>query len=65
LYKNLDREAGASDAAVLRPATRRRGSRRERQILRLIREGTSTADIAGALFLSPKTIHTYRSRLMQ
>jgi len=40
-------------------------SNRERQILQLVAEGKSTADIAGTLCLSPKTIHTYRSRLMQ
>jgi len=39
-------------------------SRRERQILQLIAEGKSTADTAKALFLSPKTVDTYRSRMM-
>ena len=37
----------------------------ERQILQLVAECKSTADIASTLFLSPKTVDTYRSRLMQ
>lgn len=37
---------------------------RERQILQLIAEGKSTAETAKALFLSPKTVDTYRSRMM-
>lgn len=40
-------------------------SNRERQILQLVAAGKKTADIARALFLSPKTVDTYRSRLMQ
>ena len=40
-------------------------SARERQVLQLVAAGKSTADIAGTLFLSPKTVDTYRSRLMQ
>lgn len=40
-------------------------SRRERQILQLIAEGKSTAETAKVLFLSPKTVDTYRSRIMQ
>ena len=39
-------------------------SRRERQILQFIAEGKSTAETASALFLSPKTVETYRSRMM-
>jgi len=39
-------------------------SRRERQILQLVAEGKSSAEIAAMLFLSPKTVDTYRSRMM-
>jgi len=39
-------------------------SSRERQILQLVAEGKSSAEIAAILFLSPKTVDTYRSRLM-
>ena len=37
---------------------------RERQILQLIAEGRSSAAIAQSLSLSPKTVDTYRSRMM-
>ncbi|MEW6291362.1 MAG: response regulator [Thermodesulfobacteriota bacterium] len=40
-------------------------SRRERQVLHLVVEGASSAAIAEKLFLSPKTVETYRSRIMQ
>jgi DNA-binding NarL/FixJ family response regulator len=40
-------------------------SHRERQILQLLVEGTSNTKIADLLFLSPKTVETYRSHLMQ
>lgn len=40
-------------------------STREREILQLVVEGKSSIEIAQALFLSPKTVETYRSRLMQ
>ncbi|MEI2688328.1 MAG: response regulator transcription factor [Anaerolineae bacterium] len=39
-------------------------SARERQILQMVVEGNSSAEIAGILSLSPKTVETYRSRLM-
>lgn len=39
-------------------------SPREREILQLVAEGKSSADIGRTLFLSPKTVDTYRSRLM-
>jgi DNA-binding NarL/FixJ family response regulator len=40
-------------------------SSREREILQLVVEGKSSSEIAEVLYLSPKTIETYRSRLMQ
>ena len=38
---------------------------REREVLQLVVEGKSSAEISDVLCLSPKTVETYRSRLMQ
>lgn len=40
-------------------------SAREREVLQLVAEGKSSAEIADVLSLSPKTVESYRSRLMQ
>ena len=40
-------------------------SSREREILQLVVEGKSSSEIGRVLFISPKTVETYRSRLMQ
>lgn len=40
-------------------------SPREREVLQLVVEGRSSAEIAAMIHLSPKTVETYRSRLMQ
>ncbi|MGC8521406.1 MAG: response regulator [Steroidobacteraceae bacterium] len=40
-------------------------SNREREILKLVTDGLSSAEIGRRLELSPKTVDTYRSRLMQ
>jgi len=40
-------------------------SEREREVLQLVVEGRSSAEIASAINLSPKTVETYRSRIMQ
>jgi DNA-binding NarL/FixJ family response regulator len=40
-------------------------SPREREILQLVVEGKPSSQIAKILFLSPKTVETYRSRLMK
>lgn len=40
-------------------------SEREREILALVVRGKTSAEIAEVLFLSPKTVESYRSRLMR
>ena len=40
-------------------------SPREREILQLVAEGNTSQEIAKRLSISPKTVDTYRSRLMQ
>ena len=40
-------------------------SQREREIFQLVAEGKSSSEIAALLGLSPKSVDTYRSRLMQ
>ena len=40
-------------------------SAREREILQLVVAGKSNTEIAQFLFLSPKTVETYRSRMME
>jgi DNA-binding NarL/FixJ family response regulator len=39
-------------------------SQREREVLQLVVEGKTSVEIAEILFLSPKSVETYRSRLM-
>jgi DNA-binding NarL/FixJ family response regulator len=40
-------------------------SSRERQVLQLLSEGHSVTEIAATLSLSPKTVETYRARMME
>lgn len=40
-------------------------SAREMEILKLVVEGKSSAEIANIIYISPKTVETYRSRIMQ
>ena len=54
---NVGRSSAASPLESL--------SKRERQVLQLVAEGHSSAQIAVMLALSPKSVDTYRSRVMQ
>lgn len=62
----LSAKIAGARAAMRRPDISRlqRLSHREREILQLTVEGRSSAQIALMLALSPKTVETYRSRLM-
>jgi DNA-binding NarL/FixJ family response regulator len=56
------------DHVVRKPASDdplQRLSARERQVLQMLAEGRSVAKIAKALSLSPKTVETYRARMME
>lgn len=55
------RQQGAPDA----PSPLERLTLREREVLQLVVEGRSSAEIAQRLSLSAKTVETYRSRMMQ
>ena len=57
MANNVSRSSASSPLASL--------SARERQVLQLVAEGRSSAQIAATLHLSPKSVDTYRSRLMQ
>ena len=52
----FERRTGASPLERL--------SARERQVLQLVVEGRTSAQIAGIVHLSPKSVESYRSRLM-
>lgn len=54
---------GLSDRSAMNPLESL--SKREREILKLVADGHSSAEIAEMLFLSSKTVDSYRSRLMQ
>jgi two-component system response regulator NreC len=40
-------------------------SERERDVLRMTAEGYSSSEIGNTLFISPKTVDTYRARVME
>ena len=54
---------GVSDRSAVSPLSSL--SQREREILKLVADGHSSARIGIMLHLSPKTVDTYRSRMMQ
>ncbi len=60
---NIVIEQAARRVSVRDPLERL--SPRERQVLQMLAEGQSVVDIAAVLTLSPKTVETYRGRLME
>ena len=62
----LESRAEAGDApGAAPPATLERLNARERAVLALVADGHTSAEIGGMLHLSPRTIESYRSRIMQ
>lgn len=60
----IDDYVDHSDAGLAEPSLECL-SPREREIIQLVVEGKTSLEIANIIFLSPKTVETYRSRLMQ
>ena len=58
-------EGTLDEALAKRRSPLERLSMRERQVLQLVVEGHSSAAIAEVVHLSPKTVESYRSRLMK
>jgi two-component system response regulator DesR len=55
----------AAELATRRPETTRPLSERERQVLRMLAEGGSYAEIGATLFLSPDTVRAHAQRAME
>ena len=65
LSRKIDKNGLADFVLSGRKSPLERLSRRERQVLHLVVDGASSAVIAEKLFPSPKTVETYRSRIMR
>ncbi|HMH19448.1 MAG TPA: response regulator transcription factor [Burkholderiales bacterium] len=66
-YLSRHLTAGLTDHVVHKAASGdplQRLSSRERQVLQMLAEGHPVAKIAGTLSLSPKSVETYRARMM-
>jgi len=67
-YLSRELAEGLIDQAVHKTASEdplERLSSRERQVLQMLAEGHVVAHIASTLSLSPKTVETYRARMME
>lgn len=60
----LEEDSDTTPPAGTGPEILRALSTREQQVLQMMAEGSSNNSIAATLNLSPKTVETYRSRLM-
>lgn len=64
-YLSKDLVDSVLDQVLSEPDAFERLSSRERQVLQLLAEGHTVADIAARLLLSVKTVETYRTRMME
>lgn len=68
-HRHFTREVGDIAIAALQEGTTAEGleslSVRERQVVTMVVMGRSSSEIGAALHLSPKTVDSYRSRLMR
>lgn len=60
MMNNVRRDSDETEVRLLEAL-----SRREREILKFVAEGKSSREIGEKLAISPKTVDTYRSRLMR
>src|SRR5579864_3144297 len=61
LVRDALRGTGAQSAAAQRPVL----STRESQVLKMVAEGFSSKEIAAQIFVSTKTVETYRARIAE
>ncbi len=65
ISSNLAEQLAGFATGDLSAPPHERLSDRELQVLRLLAAGKSVSEIGGALFLSPKTVSTYRARILE
>jgi two-component system, NarL family, response regulator NreC len=65
VLKRLAESSQMAAASGLAPRSLHALTSREHQVFLLLAEGKSVSEIANALFVSPKTVHTHRQHIME